>query len=684
MKKERKRSLSMKREIFLLSFFFLAIVSLIFLGVFLRILYRLNVESAENSLRECNSKIVTYTEGMFHENATTVELLSHDLALLHSRESSAEVPAVFDTVLQANKNITYIYAGYADGTIYISDYPVPENFNPANRPWYLAASETEGVARLVYCDAATGEWLFSQCKKLVDKEGNMIGAVSIDCSNESITNQLSARYQYKSQRSFIMNSEGTVVIHPDETYINDSMQSYMDRFVWENIISGKSNYGEYKINGADSMAYFERIPETDFIVATTIDAREVINPMVQNMLYLLALMAVISILLGLALSRVLIYRFARPVLALKSRIEQVAFGSIEEPSELSFSNVEIQEIANSIEMIVKDISRKEKQRKTAEYLSFHDSMTGLYNRRFFQEEQIRLDTRRNYPLCMICCDVNGLKLVNDLFGHDIGDQLIKRVARCIAKECRADDILARIGGDEFAVIMPKTPAAAAEKIIARIEKGLPEETIHGAEVSASFGFGVKEREEETLDDTIWMADKMMYSRKLAESAAMKKKTVNNIIKKAIEEGFVRELTKKETYLLEQLSNIFCQEDTELLKQGYRLRNIGCCSLFQNDISGRNTGKRLYAENGYRFLSMIDEYRSVAVYVLHVTEHWDGSGWPAGLSGWDIPLISRILAVADAYFKAGESVKELEQKRSWYDLEIVSALNRLQFPPEQEL
>lgn len=684
MKKEKKKSLSMKREIFLLSFFFLAIVSLIFLGVFLQILYRLNIESAENSLRECNSKIVTYTEGMFHENATIVELLSHDLALLHSRESSAEVPAVFDTILQANKNITYIYAGYADGTMYISDYPIPENFDPANRPWYLAAGEAEGVAKLVYCDLATGEWLFSQCKKLVDKEGNMIGAVSIDCSNESITKQLSDRYQYESQRSFIMNPDGTVVIHPDEMYINDSMQSYMDRSVWENIISGKSNYGEYKINGVDFIAYFERIPETDFIVATTIAAREVIDPMIQNMLYLLALMAVISILLGLALSRVLIYRFARPVLALKSRIEQVACGSIEESPELSFSNVEIQEIANSIEMIVKDITRKEKQRKTAEYLSFHDSMTGLYNRRFFQEEQIRLDTRRNYPLCMICCDVNGLKLVNDLFGHDIGDQLIDRVAKCIAKECRTDDILARMGGDEFAVIMPKTPAAAAEKIIARIEKGLPEETIHGAEVSASFGYGIKEREEETLDDTIWMADKMMYSRKLAESAAMKKKTVNNIIEKAIEEGFVRELTKKETYLLEQLSKIFCQEDTELLKQGYRLRNIGCCSLFQNDISSRNAGKHLYAENGYRFLSMIDEYRSVAVYVLYATEHWDGSGCPAGLSGWDIPLISRILAVADAYFKAGESVKELEQKRNWYDLEIVSVLNLLQFPPEEEL
>ena len=143
---------------------------------------------------------------------------------------------------------------------------------------------------------------------------------------------------------------------------------------------------------------------------------------------------------------------------------------------------------------MKNIAKKEEQRKEAEYTSFHDSMTGLYNRRFFSEELRRLDVKRNYPLCIICCDVNGLKLVNDVFGHDVGDQLICRVAESLAGVCRADDILARVGGDEFALLLSHTSEEDAEGIIARIREGFPAENIRGAQISASFGYGVKKKE----------------------------------------------------------------------------------------------------------------------------------------------------------------------------------------------
>src|SRR5665647_1482673 len=105
------------------------------------------------------------------------------------------------------------------------------------------------------------------------------------------------------------------------------------------------------------------------------------------------------------------------------------------------------------------------ERKIAEekilYLSYHDQLTGLYNRRFYEEELVRLDTQRNLPLTLIMGDINGLKAVNDSLGHIVGDELIKKVAELIKKGCRADEIIARIGGDEFVVLLPKTDGLEA-------------------------------------------------------------------------------------------------------------------------------------------------------------------------------------------------------------------------------
>ena len=96
---------------------------------------------------------------------------------------------------------------------------------PTDRPWYQAAVASDGVARLVYEDAANGEWLFSQSKKLVDDEGNVVGAVSVDCSNELISRQLSTRYQYASQRSFITDLSGKVLIHPEDVYKRQALRA---------------------------------------------------------------------------------------------------------------------------------------------------------------------------------------------------------------------------------------------------------------------------------------------------------------------------------------------------------------------------------------------------------------------------------------------------------------------------
>mgnify|MGYP001485586350 CR=1 FL=1 len=118
----------------------------------------------------------------------------------------------------------------------------------------------------------------------------------------------------------------------------------------------------------------------------------------------------------------------------------------------------------------RDISDRKHMELRLEYLSYHDQLTGLYNRRFFEAELKRLDVSRNYPLTLVVADVNGLKLINDSFGHIIGDEIIKRVASVISKACRIDDIVSRFGGDEYVVLLPKTTSMEAERIIKRIKE----------------------------------------------------------------------------------------------------------------------------------------------------------------------------------------------------------------------
>jgi len=157
-----------------------------------------------------------------------------------------------------------------------------------------------------------------------------------------------------------------------------------------------------------------------------------------------------------------------------------------------------------------ELIRKHKQ---IEYLSFHDHLTKLYNRRFFEEELERLDTKRNLPLSIIMGDVDGLKILNDTFGHVTGDKLLIKVAKTLKNNCRADDIIARRGGDEFEILLPKTTSLEAKKIIKRIKRASAREKIKDMKISISLGYGTKMKETEDIEDIRKLAENGMYQDK---------------------------------------------------------------------------------------------------------------------------------------------------------------------------
>lgn len=163
-----------------------------------------------------------------------------------------------------------------------------------------------------------------------------------------------------------------------------------------------------------------------------------------------------------------------------------------------------------------DITEKHRREKEIKYLSFHDEMTGLYNRRYFENELERLSASRQLPITILVADLDKLKFINDNYGHKMGDKYIKAAADLLNLSSRQEDVLARIGGDEFAMVLPDTDFNTAEMIFKRIKANLAEYNQQNqllTKLKISIGFAVKEVKNQDLDQIFKEADKMMYNNK---------------------------------------------------------------------------------------------------------------------------------------------------------------------------
>jgi len=313
---------------------------------------------------------------------------------------------------------------------------------------------------------------------------------------------------------------------------------------------------------------------------------------------------------------------------------------------------------NGVVLVFRDVTEEKERQAKIQYLSFHDQLTGLNNRRFFEDELRRIDTTSNLPITLVMIDVNGLKLTNDAFGHLLGDKLLQRVAEILRKECRNEDIIARIGGDEFVILLPKTSSEEAERFLNRINAVITQEKINSMSVSVSYGWETKRETEEDLSSIFKKAEDYMYRRKLSESTSMRYKTIEVIIKTLYEKNEREE--KHSIRVSELCTQIALALDlntiniNELRTVGL-MHDIGKIAIDDKilDKSGTLSDSewleiKRHPEIGYRILSSLNEYAPLAEYVLAHHERWDGKGYPKGLKGEEIPWQSRIIAVADAY------------------------------------
>jgi diguanylate cyclase (GGDEF)-like protein/PAS domain S-box-containing protein len=309
-------------------------------------------------------------------------------------------------------------------------------------------------------------------------------------------------------------------------------------------------------------------------------------------------------------------------------------------------------------LVFRDVTEKKKQVEEIKYLSFHDPLTGLYNRRFFEEEMQRLDTPRNYPITMVMGDLNSLKIANDAFGHEFGDELLKEAAKTIKENCREDDIIARWGGDEFAIILPQTGPEETSEIISRIEKASNKIINEKISLSIAFGWDTKNKEDEKLNRLFKNAEDNMYKKKFTEYKGVHGLTIRTIIntlfEKSPREKNHSERVKSLSVKLAEELNLKQSEIDEIATLGL-LHDIGKIIVSSEVLEKPSKLEedewieiKKHPSIGYRMLSTTSEFSKIALGVLSHHEKWDGSGYPKGLKDVDIPLNSRIIALADAY------------------------------------
>lgn len=333
-----------------------------------------------------------------------------------------------------------------------------------------------------------------------------------------------------------------------------------------------------------------------------------------------------------------------------------AFGNINEKG--ICQNIKIKYINLFTGLMTRAISKNLNTRKI-EKLTYYDALTGLYNRRFFEEEVKRLDTDRNLPISILVADLNGLKIINDSYGHDKGDDILKRSAQILKSALRKDEILARQGGDEFAAILTNTSSKDIKKIIKRIKKKCSEtKNKDMIPISIALGTATKEKSKEDINDIVKKADDKMYKNKLSESRSSKSNIVKGLINvlnaksSETKEHAVR-MTSLAVEFAETLGlSNFEQNRLSILAT---LHDIGKINISEKILKKKTslTEKeweiiKKHSEYGYKITLASEEFASVAEDILAHHERWDGTGYPDQLKGEEIPYLARIITIIDAY------------------------------------
>jgi diguanylate cyclase (GGDEF)-like protein/PAS domain S-box-containing protein len=315
---------------------------------------------------------------------------------------------------------------------------------------------------------------------------------------------------------------------------------------------------------------------------------------------------------------------------------------------------------NGAVIMITDITERKKAEEQLKYMCLRDPLTGLYNRVYFEEGMKHLESHRFARVGIIMCDVDALKLINDTLGHSAGDSILVAAANII-KECfRAGDVAARVGGDEFAVILLNSQRDAIETACRRMRHAIAEYNSFHLELplSLSIGFAVREGKSISMNGLYKEADYNMYKEKQYRSQSARIAIVEALKKALATKDFMtqghmsrlRALTATFVAAIDMPKHI--KKDLLLFAQFHDIGKVGIPDSILFKPGGLSSEEyaemKRHCEIGYRIAQSCADLAPIADLILKHHEWWNGNGYPLGLKEEEIPIGCRILAITDAY------------------------------------
>ncbi len=364
---------------------------------------------------------------------------------------------------------------------------------------------------------------------------------------------------------------------------------------------------------------------------------------------------VACIILGVLTLILLNKLFLRRLLEVKNDIKRIGQEKDISKRVATSGNDEISVLAADINNMLDDL---EEAQDKVKYMGFHDDLTGLYNRAYFEEELGRLDTKRHLPFSIVVGDINGLKLINDAFGYIKGDEIIKEMSKLLKGCFRKEDIIARWGGGGFIIILPNIDEKNTLKIIERMKGYCNKTTSEMIPLSISIGVSTKENPSQDIKNIIKEAEDMMCRHKLIEQQSTRSSIISSLEKALEERDYeTKEHMARMRNYVQKMGEKLKLTDGQLdeLNLLATLHDIGKIAIADSIIlkPGKLNDKewelvKKHPEIGYRISQSSLQLAPIARAILSHHENWDGSGYPNGLRKNEIPLISRIISIVDAY------------------------------------
>ena len=315
--------------------------------------------------------------------------------------------------------------------------------------------------------------------------------------------------------------------------------------------------------------------------------------------------------------------------------------------------------SDEILIMIRNMTDRIKLERRLVEMAEQDGLTRIPNRRSFEDKMRAFNGRELQRISMLSIDVNGLKFINDTLGHLAGDQMIVAAARIIEAVFGAHGHVARIGGDEFGVILEGMDEDEIETLLERLAEAAEQYSLGSAEgLSLSYGYAFHNGGIVNMEHMFQIADNNMYQNKLLKKESIRSAFVSSFMK-ALEakdyvvEGHVMRMEALVTRIGEALSLHRDRLDKLiLLTRFHDIGKIGIPdSILKKPALLTETEwkvMRTHSSIGERIALEAADIRDIAHLILKHHERWDGGGYPLGLKGDEIPVECRILAIADTF------------------------------------